>query len=252
MTQMSAQTCYWSRAAKRLWLCCFLASMILSVTVLSGQCAPKTSSAIKDASAAAPGSNPSPNVATFAPESGEFSILMPGHVRINSMPARYGQVPTYLARAGTTNYVVTGINVGEDPHAFDQYFHGFVHSMTKQGDMSVVDSDASGQGWTGKLCNFTRNGNERVSAIVAKATGSNVIYSAMIDAPASSEQSKRFLGSLVIYPDKAIAAHLNDPGAKNTSAEAGQMIGTIVGALLGLALAIFLVKRFPPPKKKDE
>jgi len=247
----ATDTHYCNRVAKRLRLSCFVSGILFLATVSSGESAPRTPVAIKGSSAAAPKSEPAQFV-PFVPASGEFSILMPGRVMTRSIAAANNQVPTYSARSGITNYVITGVNLGDESNGFDQYLNGFVESMKKRGSMSSVVSDASGQGWTGKLCNFTRNGNERVSAIVAKTTGSNVIYSAMIDVPASSEQSKEFLGSLIVYPEKAIAAHQNDSSAKKASVEMGRTIGTVVGALFGLGLAIFLVKRFPPPKKKSE
>jgi hypothetical protein len=240
---------YPNRIAKRSWPSCLLLSTLLFIGVCSAQAAPKAHETIKGSGAAGSVSKPA-DAAPFVPPSGEFSILLPGEVSTHSMSDQNVHVPTFLARSGTTNYVVTGVNVGPESNAFDQYMLGFVNSLEKQGNMSVAISDTSGEGWTGKLCNFTRNGSERLAAIVAKATGTTVIYSAMIDAPATSDQAKKFFASFIVYPEKAREAHRNDPGAVPSVAyEMGRTVGSIIGPLLVLGLVVFWVKRSSRRKK---
>jgi hypothetical protein len=242
---------YSNRFASSFCLSCFFSGFLLLVTVSSGWCAPNAPAAVKGPNTPAPAAEPV-NAGPYVPPTGEFSVMMPGRIITQPMPTSYGKVPTYLARSGTTNYVVTGVNLGDQPNGFDQYMHGFVELLKKKSNMSVAVSDASGQGWTGKQCNFAKNGNERVTAVVAKANGTNVIYSAMVDAPANSEAAKKFLGSLIIFPDKALAAHRNDPVARTSFADIGGTIGMLIGALVGIGLGIFVMKTREAKKKQGD
>jgi len=191
-------------------------------------------------------------VVPFTPPSGEFCILMPSKVTSDVLNEKNFKVPTYQGRAGIVNYVVTDVSLGKETNALDSYLKGFLRSITSRTNSQAELSDTSGQGWTGKICSFKRDGKESLSGVVAKANGTNIIYSAIIDAPVSSEQAKNFLASLVIYPDKALEAHKNDPGSGPSAGEIGQTIGSIIGMFVGIGLGVYFVKKAAAKKKLEQ
>jgi hypothetical protein len=188
----------------------------------------------------------------FSPLGGEFSIDMPDPVEVKVVDTadKPGQkAAIYSTHSDSINYGVLCNYLGTNKVSAADFMKASVLDMQKSGVVTDVNA-VSGEGWTGETFVYNLNDKPVYHGIIAFNADANVGLSAQLsDASPFTEDSKKFLGSLKVYPDKARTAF--DPNGSDAAHRTGQDISKQIAPLwllVGLGLGVFLMKRLQKAK----
>jgi len=154
----------------------------------------------------------------FSPPTHEFSVVLPADVMAVPSDNLHSGI-TYSAKQGTQSYSVSSSKLFNDGKTIDQFTQEALQNL---GAAPTATMNATGAGWSGKAFGVHTVGGDATYVIAVADRGDRdgkVVYEFSAPAPLETAGGKNFVKSIVIYPDRAIHAHLRDlrPGASKLS-----------------------------------
>jgi len=150
---------------------------------------------------------------SYTPQSGEFTVDIPGAVTIRQRKTDGLPATLYECTTNKLSFIISCNMLEDDPDAFTKYTTGVINSMQdKEPDHaeSPATLAVTGKGWSGTSVSFSEFGLAARSALITKVDKANIAYTLALNTPRDSEETKRFFGSFVVDPDKATKAHAHD------------------------------------------
>lgn len=178
----------------------------------------------------------------------DFSISMPACAESVDKHVKNVTINAFTATEDGTNYSIThAAGIQASPSAIDSIADGAISEFKKQAKAAnvalTIDKTelAKGEGWAGKKT-FISVGPARLQMIAALSENKNVGYCLIAASQEGSTQDPEFFNSFKVDTKRTNELYANNAG------KMGEMIGRILGIMLGGGVAFFIANKI---KKKN-
>jgi hypothetical protein len=142
----------------------------------------------------------------FTPHNYEFSIFMPQPVETEEVHKGSLRASVFKSTENGSAYSISVLELKRVP-SFDRYFKEVLAQMKQKGSIASAIKNESGNGWKGKRCVFSKDGEQVGVCLVALGNGTSVVYTLNVRSPSNPDDADQFFQSFVVYPEEAVEAH---------------------------------------------
>lgn len=182
---------------------------------------------------------------SFSPPGHEFSIEMPTPVTVKPLGEPSQHFTLYSSRDEHASYNVITSYLGKEKVSAADFFRGGFAGMKQHSSISNIEP-VSGNGWTGQSFLMSDKDNKPAyRGLLAFNEIANIGFNLQTSDASSSSGGKRFLDSLKVFPDKAVALYALSGG--DSAHGAGESLSQQIAPLWWLVLigiGVFLIIRF--------